>query len=427
MLKADPRQPSIPVMIVTASPKTPFATAPPSSAPCAFITKPFRIFELTQRMRAPRDRQQRRGSADRAAHPGFGASMPTRCRRFPSPSTLRAVCNARSKHAFAISRAVVCAVFAWKNESAAQPAVGRSSTDALLGGAVMRAVRHRCDDRWCAATSTRWWSLLPEAELPCSLPSSRGDSRTRARRSRRPARLPTSVRWGGQDRRSAPDRPRSSRRRSARAARRQGRSRRRANRASIASPSHAAPASSPATRARRRDEVLRSRAIQHALRAVGRDKLNVGECRRCGSGRRNAVAGVPNRWRGRYGPAGGGRHGCRRSPPGAPGARPDGMGVRDPAGFEGRCARARASRFGTASRCSTRPARSTPITAARSKWCSSIRRQDPFVVRPGDRIAQLVIAPVAKGRRSASSRSLDATERGDGGYGSTGRGPAIVT
>lgn len=46
--------------------------------------------------------------------------------------------------------------------------------------------------------------------------------------------------------------------------------------------------------------------------------------------------------------------------------------------------------------------------------------QEPFVVRRGERIAQLVIAPV----RQASWRlveSLSPTERGSGGFGSTGR------
>ena len=45
--------------------------------------------------------------------------------------------------------------------------------------------------------------------------------------------------------------------------------------------------------------------------------------------------------------------------------------------------------------------------------------QEEFVIRRGDRIAQLVIAPVA----SASwmeVESLDATARGAGGFGSTG-------
>jgi dUTP pyrophosphatase len=45
---------------------------------------------------------------------------------------------------------------------------------------------------------------------------------------------------------------------------------------------------------------------------------------------------------------------------------------------------------------------------------------EPFVVHPGDRIAQLVICPVAKATLRVAA-SLDTTARGDGGYGSTGR------
>ena len=43
----------------------------------------------------------------------------------------------------------------------------------------------------------------------------------------------------------------------------------------------------------------------------------------------------------------------------------------------------------------------------------------PFVVRRGDRIAQLVVAPVAKVDLHVTT-SLDATDRGADGYGSTG-------
>ena len=44
---------------------------------------------------------------------------------------------------------------------------------------------------------------------------------------------------------------------------------------------------------------------------------------------------------------------------------------------------------------------------------------EPFVVRRGDRIAQLVVAPVAKVDLHVTT-SLDATDRGADGYGSTG-------
>lgn len=44
---------------------------------------------------------------------------------------------------------------------------------------------------------------------------------------------------------------------------------------------------------------------------------------------------------------------------------------------------------------------------------------EPFVVRRGDRIAQLVIAPVARAR-FVEREEVAATGRGDGGFGSTG-------
>lgn len=45
----------------------------------------------------------------------------------------------------------------------------------------------------------------------------------------------------------------------------------------------------------------------------------------------------------------------------------------------------------------------------------------PFRIERGDRIAQLVIAPVAHAHLSEIA-AVDATPRGDGGFGSTGRG-----
>ena len=45
--------------------------------------------------------------------------------------------------------------------------------------------------------------------------------------------------------------------------------------------------------------------------------------------------------------------------------------------------------------------------------------REPFEIRRGDRIAQMVIAPVAKAEWSAVE-SLNHSERGSGGFGSTG-------
>jgi dUTP pyrophosphatase len=46
--------------------------------------------------------------------------------------------------------------------------------------------------------------------------------------------------------------------------------------------------------------------------------------------------------------------------------------------------------------------------------------QEPFTLRRGDRVAQLVVAPVTTAEIQEVS-VLDATSRGEGGFGSTGR------
>ena len=46
--------------------------------------------------------------------------------------------------------------------------------------------------------------------------------------------------------------------------------------------------------------------------------------------------------------------------------------------------------------------------------------QEPFVIRHGERIAQLVVAPVTRAEW-VEVDALDETARGDGGFGSTGR------
>jgi len=50
---------------------------------------------------------------------------------------------------------------------------------------------------------------------------------------------------------------------------------------------------------------------------------------------------------------------------------------------------------------------------------------EPYVVEPGDRIAQLLILPVAR-PMLITVTDLDETERGEGGFGSTGRAAAVA-
>ena len=48
------------------------------------------------------------------------------------------------------------------------------------------------------------------------------------------------------------------------------------------------------------------------------------------------------------------------------------------------------------------------------------RGSEPYTVQPGERIAQLVIAPVVRARLELAG-ALSGSERGPGGFGSTGR------
>ena len=52
-------------------------------------------------------------------------------------------------------------------------------------------------------------------------------------------------------------------------------------------------------------------------------------------------------------------------------------------------------------------------------------RSEPYTVRPGDRIAQLVVMPVMRARFVPVER-LPGTERGESGFGSTGYGATPV-
>jgi dUTP pyrophosphatase len=46
--------------------------------------------------------------------------------------------------------------------------------------------------------------------------------------------------------------------------------------------------------------------------------------------------------------------------------------------------------------------------------------EEAYTITPGDRIAQLVIAPVTRGELEEVSQELSTTQRGDGGFGHTG-------
>jgi dUTP pyrophosphatase len=101
-------------------------------------------------------------------------------------------------------------------------------------------------------------------------------------------------------------------------------------------------------------------------------------------------------------------------------AVPTGFEVAIPAGFEGqiRARSGRALREGLA--LVNAPGTIDADYRGEVKVIVVNLGREPLVIRRGDRIAQLVIAPVER-VRVVESASLDATVRGEGGFGSTGR------
>ncbi len=76
-----------------------------------------------------------------------------------------------------------------------------------------------------------------------------------------------------------------------------------------------------------------------------------------------------------------------------------------------------AVRYGVA--WSTRRARSTRATGARSRCVVNLDPREPMRLRRGDRIAQLVVQRVERATFH-EVETLPGSERGEGGFGSTG-------
>lgn len=106
----------------------------------------------------------------------------------------------------------------------------------------------------------------------------------------------------------------------------------------------------------------------------------------------------------------------------SPGARamiPTGVRLQLPDGYEAqvRSRSGLAARFGVA--CLNAPGTIDSDYRGEIKVILINHGDGDFVVAPGDRIAQLVVAPVCRARFE-SLPELDASGRGEGGFGSTG-------
>ncbi|HEX9294974.1 MAG TPA: response regulator [Polyangiaceae bacterium] len=136
-LKADPETATIPIIIVTASAEDAVRDRATELGAAAFITKPFHIFELTQKMRAALRVRSHDGEPPTAPHIRMRRERADALSALPSPSTLRAHLQREIDACGRAGKPVVCAVVRLENQEHLNATVGRSSTDALLGGAVL--------------------------------------------------------------------------------------------------------------------------------------------------------------------------------------------------------------------------------------------------------------------------------------------------
>jgi len=163
-LKADPRTATIPVMIVSASTEDAVRDRA-TELGAAFIAKPFRIFELSQRMRAALRVTSREGEPPTAPHIRLRRKRADALSSLPSPSALRARLQREIDACLHDERSVVCAILCLEEEGKLSARLGRSSTDALLGGAVME-LSDALDDALVRVDVDEIVVLLPESELP---------------------------------------------------------------------------------------------------------------------------------------------------------------------------------------------------------------------------------------------------------------------
>jgi DNA-binding response OmpR family regulator len=164
-LKSNPDTATLPIMMVTASLEESVRDRATELGAAAFVTKPFRIFELSQRMHAALRVSSREGDPPTAPHIRLRRQRADALSALPSPSTLRPRLQREIDACVRHAKPVVCAVLRLENEGHLTSLVGRSTTDALLGGAVIELARE-LDDRIVRGDIDEVVVLLAEEQLP---------------------------------------------------------------------------------------------------------------------------------------------------------------------------------------------------------------------------------------------------------------------
>lgn len=152
LVRADPRTAGVPIIMVTANPHEGARRRAVELGVFAYVEKPFRLFDLTQRMRLalrrPRGDGEPTTTPSVRARRALGDVLP----HLPSPNELRPALRRAVDEAWANSRDVCCGVLRFQSGPALLADVGRTARDAALGAMIVHLAPlvigavHRADD-----------------------------------------------------------------------------------------------------------------------------------------------------------------------------------------------------------------------------------------------------------------------------------------
>jgi PleD family two-component response regulator len=164
-LRADPVTDALPVIIVTAAADESLRDRAGELGVIDVVAKPFRVFELVERMRRALRARSREGDPPTAPKLRVRRRKVDALSALPSPRTLRSRLHREIETALRAARPIVCAIVRLENEASLSASLGRSLTDALLGEAVV-GLLHLFQDRVVRADLDELVVLLLEEQLP---------------------------------------------------------------------------------------------------------------------------------------------------------------------------------------------------------------------------------------------------------------------
>src|SRR5215471_3326757 len=194
ILKADAVTAQLPIIIVTASADDAVRDRAAELGVVDTIAKPFRVFELVQRIRRALRPHSRGGDPPTAPRIRLRRGRIDLLSSLPSPRTLRARLARAIEGCAKAGRPIACAVVRLENEGKLSAQVGRSLTDALLGELVA-ALLERFPDRVVRADLDELCVLVADDEL-ATLGSIIAQAPSGAAGLGVPASVDIGVRWG---------------------------------------------------------------------------------------------------------------------------------------------------------------------------------------------------------------------------------------